>query len=174
MVLSLGVHFYKTYFCIVLVCMMMILNSFHKNNTSFFHLVVISLMFFTSCKSLPQNTTTTVKRYAVGQGGGFTGAYTEFSFSDDGKVYKRDFNYERDVFVKQLSESDLKYFLNQIMELGLATFELNVPGNMSKYIEIRDGETSQNKIVWGANNYNPPQKIVDFHQELYKKLSALE
>lgn len=131
-------------------------------------------MFFTSCKSLPQNTTTTVKRYVVGQGGGFTGAYTEYSFSDDGKVYKRDFNYERDVFVKQLSETDLKYFSNQIIELGLATFELNAPGNMSKYFEIRDGENSQNKIVWGANNYNPPQKIVDFHQELYKKLSVLE
>lgn len=154
--------------------MMMIFKLFHKKNKPIFYFAIISLIFFTSCKSLPQNTTTTVKRYAVGQGGGFTGAYTEFSFSDDGKVYKRDFNYERDVFVKQLAESDLKYFLNQIIELGLATFELNVPGNMSKYIEIRDGETSQNKIVWGANNYNPPQKIVDFHQELYKKLSALE
>lgn len=154
--------------------MMMIFKLFHKKNKPFFSFVLIGLVIFTSCKSLPQNTTTTIKRYAVGQGGGFTGAYTEFSFSDDGKVYKRDFNYERDVFVKQLSETDLKYFLNQIMELGLATFELNAPGNMSKYFEIRDGENSQNKIIWGANNYNPPQKIVDFHQELYKKLSALE
>ena len=154
--------------------MMMIFKLFHKKNKPFFSFVIISLMFFTSCKSLPQNTPTTIKRYVVGQGGGFTGAYTEYSFSDDGKFYKRDFNYERDVFVKQLSETDLKYFSNQIIELGLATFELNAPGNMSKYFEIRDGENSQNKIVWGANNYNPPQKIVDFHLELYKKLSALE
>lgn len=152
----------------------MIFKLFHNKNNTYFFFVIIGLMFFTSCKSLPQNTTTTFKRYAVGQGSGFTGYYTEYSFSDDGKVYKRDFNYERDVFVKQLSETDLKYFTNQIVELGLATFELNAPGNMSKYFEIRDGETSQNKIVWGANNNNPPQKMVDFHQELYNKLAEPE
>lgn len=123
---------------------------------------------------MPVSNTTIVKRYAVGEGGGFTGAYTEFSFSEDGKVYKRDFNYQRDVFIKQLSEADLIYFINKINNLGIQTIDINEPGNMSKYIEIREGETSLNKIVWGSNTYYPPNNLVEFHQELYKKLSALE
>lgn len=127
-----------------------------------------------SCASLPQDSPRIIKKYAVGLGGGFTGEYTEFSFSEDGKVYKRDFNNQRDVFYKQLNEADLKYFLDKISSLAIQTTEMNYPGNMSKYIEIREGETTLNKIVWGANNYNPPLNIDGFHKELYQKLSAFE
>lgn len=127
-----------------------------------------------SCSSLPQDSPRIVKKYAVGQGGGFTGEYSEFSFSDDGKVYKRDFNNQRDVFYKELSQADLKYFLDKFSTLAIQTTEMNYPGNMSKYIEIREGETTINKIVWGANNYNPPQNINDLYKELYLKLSSFE
>ncbi len=157
----------------VLLCTMIISKKFHKKFPKLLSLLLVC-GFILSCKSLPQNTPTTTKRYAVGQGGGFTGAYVEYSFSDDGKVYKRDFKYDRDLFIKQLSDADLHYFLNKVEELGLATFEINAPGNMSTYFEIRDGETSINKIIWGATNYYPPNNLVDFHQELFKKLSALE
>jgi len=152
---------------------MRLLFQFHKKRTSFlFSSILVVLMC--SCASMPVNNATNVKRYAAGEGGGFTGEYTEFSFGDDGKVYKRDFNYQRDVFIKQLSDADLKYFLNKINDLGVATIDINAPGNMSKYIEIREGETSLNRIVWGSNTYYPPNNLVEFHQELYKKLSALE
>jgi len=151
----------------------MFLFAFHKKRILFFATILLVGLIY-SCASMPVSNTTTVKRYAVGEGGGFTGAYTEFSFSEDGKVYKRDFNYQRDVFIKQLSEADLKYFLNKITDLGIATIDINAPGNISKYIEIRDGETSLNKIVWGEQTYYPPNNLVEFHQELYKKLSALE
>lgn len=134
----------------------------------------ILVVLMCSCASMPVSNTTTVKRYAVGEGGGFTGEYTEFSFSEDGKVYKRDFNYQRDVFIKQLSDADLNYFLGKINSLGIQTIDINSPGNMSKYIEVRDGETSLNKIVWGSTTYYPPNNLVEFHQELYNKLSALE
>jgi len=107
----------------------------------------------------------------VGQGGGFTGDYKEFSFSDDGKVYKRDFIYERDVYYKDLSPIDLEYFLERINALGIESEEINSPGNMSKYIEIRENETSINKLVWGANNFYAPKELTKFFEELYQKLS---
>lgn len=141
---------------------------FHKLKLLFFVFIIIS---WWSCSVNPQNTVI-IKRYCVGQGGGFTGAYTEFSFSEDGKVYKRDFNYDRDVYYKDLSPLDLRYFLEKIQTLGIETAEINRPGNLSKYIEIRQRETSVNKLVWDANNNNAPHEIVDFQKELYDKLSA--
>lgn len=113
-------------------------------------------------------------RYAVGKGGGFTGDYQEYILAEDGKVYKRDFNYDREVFTKQLSEEDLQYFLGRINQLDLDGISIFEPGNMSYYIEIREGELSLNKILWGNNTYYPPKELEVFHEELFKKLAAWE
>jgi hypothetical protein len=144
-------------------------NLFHKKTLHFFSSTVL-ILFFSTCASLPE-ATPIVKRYCVGQGGGFTGEYTEFSFSEDGKVYKRDFVYERDVYYKDLSPVDLEYFISEIKKTGVETIEINQPGNISKYIEIREKATTINKTIWGARNYSPPSEISKLFNELYKKLS---
>lgn len=144
-------------------------NLFHKKTVQLFSSIAL-IIVFNACASLPE-AAPFIKRYCVGQGGGFTGDYTEFSFSDDGKVYKRDFVYDRDVYYKDLAPADLEYFVNQITELGLEYEEINQPGNISKYIEIREKESSKNKITWGAPNFNPPEPIEKLFKELYKKLS---
>ncbi len=146
------------------------INLFHKKRTPFFSFFIF-LLFVSSCASIPQDVTTIVKRYCVGQGGGFTGEYIEYSFSEDGKVYKRDFDYERDVYYKDLSETDLSYFLTEIRRLGIESAELNHPGNISKYIEIRERESTINKTTWGEYNYDPPEDMVKLFNELYNKLS---
>ena len=89
-------------------------------------------------------------------------------------MYKYDFNYDREVFIKNLEKSDLIYFLNKIDALGLEGIEINQPGNMSYYIDVRTGKTSINKITWGANLFYPPNELVDFHKELFKKLAETE
>jgi hypothetical protein len=142
---------------------------FHKKTIQLFLFFVFAL-FLSSCASLPE-ATPIIKRYCVGQGGGFTGEYKEYSFSEDGKVYKRDFVYDRDVYYKDLSPVDLEYFLNQIRDLGIEFEEINQPGNISKYIEVRVKETSRNKITWGTPNYSPPEPIKKLFNELYNKLS---
>lgn len=142
---------------------------FHKNSFIFFQFL-IALLIFQSCATLP-DTKPITKYYCVGKGGGFTNDFKEYSFSEDGKVYKRDFTYERDVYYKNLTPLDLEFFLSQIRTLGLEYEELNQPGNMVYYIEIRDNETTRNKIVWGAPNYNPPEEMEQFFNELYNKLS---
>ena len=134
------------------------------------------VLIFISCKPTEQIKTDTnyIKRYALGQGGGFTGDYSEFILAGDGKVYKYDFKYDREVYYKDLDKADLIYFMNKIETLGLEGIDINEPGNMSYYIEIRMNKTSLNKITWGKNLYYPPNNLVDFHQELFKKLSELD
>lgn len=134
------------------------------------------ILIFVGCKSSHSTTenTSTNKRYAVGKGGGFTGAYTEYILEENGKVYKYDFNYDREVYIKDLEKVHLNYFLERIKALGLDGIEINQPGNMSTYIDIRIGKASYNKIIWGANLYYPPNDLVEFQKELYDKLAEIE
>jgi len=138
--------------------------------------LAIILLGFISCKTQENTpaTSTTLQKIAVGKGGGFTGAYTEFLLQEDGKVFKKDFKYDREVFIKTLSKNDLTYFWNKIEGLGLNGIDINKPGNISSYIEIKEENISLNKITWGARSYYPPTNLVEFHKELFKKLAEIE
>ncbi len=139
----------------------------------FFTLSVIILLF--GCKTPEQikaDTPPTGKRYAIGRGGGFNGVYTEFILSENGKVHKYDFNYDREVFFKDLEKADLIYFLDKIETLSLEGLEMNEPGNRTFYIDLRIGKTSINKVVWGSYNFHPDEELVNFHKEIYQKLST--
>ncbi len=138
----------------------------------FLSLSVVLILF--SCKTTEQSEANKLpegKRYAIGQGGGFTGNYTEFILSENGKVHKYDFKYDREVFFKDLEKVDLIYFLEKVDELGLEGLEVNQPGNMTKYIDVRYGRNSINKIVWGHPNYRMDEEIGKLHQEMYEILS---
>ena len=138
----------------------------------FFVIITIS-MGCVSSESLSTDNNN-IKRYAIGKGGGFTGDYTEFILNENGKVYKYDYKYDREVYYKDLEKVDLHYFLEKIEELGLEGIDINQPGNISYYIEVKIGQNSINKIVWGANLYYPPKELVAFHDEIFKKLSEFE
>lgn len=139
----------------------------------FFTLSVIILLI--GCKSAEQieaDAPPVGKRYAIGQGGGYSGIYTEFILSQNGKVHKYDYNYDREVFFKELGKADLIYFLEKLEDLSVEGIEMNEPGNRVFYIDVRIGKTSINKVTWGNYNFNPGQELIDLHQEMYKKLST--
>lgn len=141
--------------------------------TFFFILIFLCGLGCVSTEKLsPENNT--IKRYAVGKSGGFTGEVSEFILNENGKVYKYDYKYDREYFYKDLEKVDLHYFLEKIEELGLEGVDINKPGNITYYIDVRIGQTSINKITWGANLYYPPKELVAFHDELFKKLSEFE
>ncbi len=144
------------------------------NKTIYIFSILIIMFGCKTSEEVKSETNKTNKRYAIGQGGGFTGDYKEFILNEDGKVYKYDFKYDREVYVKDLVKADLIYFMEKIQGLGLDGIELNQPGNMSYYIDVRIGKTSVNKIIWGAHNQYPPSNLVDFHKELFAKLSEIE
>ncbi|MCB0402505.1 MAG: hypothetical protein KDD41_10510 [Flavobacteriales bacterium] len=140
---------------------------------TFFSIILITLFSCVSSESINQPDKQ-VKRYAFGKGGGFTGDYNEFILGEDGKVFKYDFKYNREVYYKDLSKEDLTYFMEKIDKLGLEGIDINHPGNISNYIEVRIGTTSMNKIVWGDHQYYAPKELTDLHQEVYKKLAEFE
>lgn len=137
-----------------------------------------SLIIF-SCVSCVSNETLNKdnnhgKRYAIGKSGGFTGEVIEFILNENGKVYKYDYKYDREYFYKDLDKVDLHYFLEEIEKLGLDGVDINEPGNITYYIDVRIGQNSINRIVWGKNLYYPPKELVTFHDEIFKKLAEFE
>jgi len=114
------------------------------------------------------------RKYCLGKGGGFTGEYVEYILYENGKVFKYDFKYDREVFTKELNEADLNYFMKQINDLSLEGISINKPGSITYYIKIKEGENEINNIVWGDSNYYPPDNLVSFFNELYKKLIETE
>lgn len=123
-----------------------------------------------SLNNVNQNET----RYAIGKSGGFNGEVIEFILNENGKVYKYDYRYDREYFYKDLEKVDLHYFLEKIEKLGLEGIDINEPGNITYYIDVRIGQNSINKIVWGNHLYYPPKNLVAFHDELFKKLAEFE
>ena len=139
----------------------------------FFTSILLTLLSCVSSETL-NSENDHMKRYAFGKGGGFTGDYTEFILNENGKIYKYDYKYDREVFYKDLNKADLNYFLEEIEKLSLDGIEMNSPGNISYYIDVRIGKSSINKIVWGDPRYYPAQAIVDLNKEAFSKLSELE
>jgi len=137
-------------------------------------LTLLVALFLFSCKSAKEVEATKLpegKRYAIGQGGGFTGDYSEFILSENGQVHKYDFKYDREVYFKDLKKADLIYFLETIEELSLEGMEINHPGNITKYIDVRYGRNSINKIVWGHPNYQTDEELMKLHAEMYQLMS---
>ena len=149
------------------------ISQFHNIGRILFFALIFSIGACVSSESL-ENENNNMKRYAIGKGGGFTGDYTEYILNENGKVYKYDFNYDREVYYKTLEKADLVYFLEQIEKLSLDGIDINQPGNMSYYIDVRIGKQSMNKIVWGDRQYYPPKNLVEFHNELFAKLAEFE
>ena len=103
-------------------------------------------MLFSCVSSESLSSDKNTKRYAFGKGGGFTGIYNEFILNEDGKVFKYDYKYNREVYYKTLEKADLNYFLERIDELSLEGIDINTPGNVTYYIDLRIGKVSMNKI----------------------------
>lgn len=150
---------------------------------NFLSKILILSFVFIGCKNNEQTASNHPKetptkdyslKYCVGKGGGFTGDYEEFMLYENGKVYKRDFTYNRDVFRKQLTDAERDYFLEKINEMGFEGMDINQPGNMSYYFKVKQGEQTINTIVWGAHSYYPDKKLEAFHKEFFEKLAALD
>lgn len=102
-----------------------------------------------------------------GQGGGFTGNVNYYVILEDGRLFQKQ--------AKDTSFSHLttwkKNFTNQIFtdyhQFELDSFTHSEPGNLYYFVEMHnDGKI--HRSVWGKPGFNPPQKLVDFYNILYK------
>jgi len=93
----------------------------------------------------------------VGEGGGFTGAYSQYKIHENGLIELFDFKTKSYNKVSKVDESTVAPFFKKIEELDLGEMEVSAPGNMSQYIEINYKEIKDHRLTWAmkANAVKP-------------------
>ena len=119
-------------------------------------LVYISILIVlnTSNCSTPKD----IKEIKFGEGGGFTGAVTEYQLKANGDILKETKK------IKTIDNAEMKRVQNNLNKLSEASFKFNHPGNLYYFIE-----TDKGKITWGDINFPEPTEV----KELYNQLKQI-
>lgn len=109
-----------------------------------------------------------IKEVRFGNGGGFTGAVTEYLIKANGDVYMTDAETNQtSTKLKTLSETDIKGIQKKVKELPVEIWNFNHPYNMYSFVEV-EGK----RAVFGDPGYPLPTELgelYDYLQELINK-----
>lgn len=103
----------------------------------------------------------------VGQGGGFTGTYTQFKINGDGEIEEFDFSNESYSTISSLKPAQVYGFFQQLDSLNLGEVEMQNPGNMSQYIEFSYSDVVDHKILWPMEESSIKENIQNFFYKCY-------
>lgn len=104
----------------------------------------------------------------VGEGGGFTGAYTQYKIHEDGIIDLFDFKTKTYNKISKVDNSVVAPFFTKIEELELGEIELSSPGNMSQYIEINYKEIKDHRLTWAMQANAVKPAIQSLFDDCYK------
>ena len=132
--------------------------------------IIFLLVFFAfSCNSQKATSTTekTASYFDIGEGGGFSGLYTQYRVYSSGLVETYNFKEQAYQSWKQIDKNKTVRFFNEIEELKLIEEEIDMPGNMSEYFILYSNDKGPHKLVWpsGGNQVNP--KIYSLYKEIF-------
>ncbi len=126
-------------------------------------------VMFSACKgtqytpaNLPE------KQLLFGEGGGFTGDFTEYLLLENGQLFvQKRFNGEQ-MEIASTKKSKAKAMFKQAAALLTDSAAINYPGNMYYFLQLKDNG-SDVRLTWGAPGYevNEPVKL------LYDQLKTL-
>jgi len=106
------------------------------------------------------STSNDLKEIKFGEGGGFTGAMTEYQIKANGEIFINKSLEKENRKIKTIRNADLKNIEKKFSKLSKESLNFNHPGNLYYFIE-----TDQIKIVWGDPSFPEPSEI----KELYKQ-----
>ena len=88
---------------------------------------------------------------SFGSGGGFTGIYTTYSLnSKDKKLFKSQSNNSQRDELAKLKKKQVKEIGNEISAANFPAMNINVPGNMSNFINVTIGG-KEYKTTWNGS-----------------------
>lgn len=103
-------------------------------------------------------------KITFGNGGGFAGAMTEYVLLDNGNLFSKSNTDTAFVSVKKLERNLTKQMFNNTKFLNLENTQMNNPGNMYYFLQIKN-EGNDNRIVWGGGEA-VPEEITKFYKVL--------
>ena len=104
------------------------------------------------------------KEIKFGEGGGFTGAITEYQIKPNGDIFIKNSYNKENRKIKTIDDSELKNIEKKFNSLSVESMNFNHPGNLYYFIE-----SGQTKIVWGNSSFPEPKDI----KELFFQLNQI-
>lgn len=100
-----------------------------------------------------------------GDGGGFTGAVTEYTLLENGQLFRSDSMKKDTTEIGKLTKKQAKQLLQEVKALQLDKMTIQEPGNMYYFMGLKE-EDQFHKITWGSPNYTIDAKIEALHKKL--------
>lgn len=126
-------------------------------------LSIISLLV--SCSSSANVTNDPGGRILVfGNGGGFTGIYTNYQLDENGNVSALSADSTLKL-IKKLRKKQTRDIFARADKIIIAQPSFNHPGNMTWFITYQVNG-AENKYAWGDANISVPSEIKDFYNQL--------
>lgn len=108
------------------------------------------------------------KRIEFGQGGGFSGAVTQFVLLDDGRLFQRPWRDSSVVFVQQWKENLTSQLFLTYKSLNLQDLSYNEPGDLYYFIDFHPDLKSHHRIVWGKPGFHPEENLIIYYNLLFR------
>ncbi len=108
------------------------------------------------------------EKIQFGQGGGFSGAVTEFLLPDDGRLFQMPWRDTTQEFISQWDKKFTKQIFHNYHALNLGDLSHNEPGDLYYYINYQADMKSSHRIVWGKPGFRPEENLVTFYNVLFK------
>ena len=101
------------------------------------------------------------KEIKFGEGGGFTGAVTEYRLKENGDIYKYNSVDQESALVKSITAEELKAVKDKLSKIPKEALNVNHPFNVYRFIKVDSLEA-----VWGDPSYTAPKELEDLYNYL--------
>lgn len=132
-------------------------------------LMLALITMITACKS-KQKTTRDLSqvKITIGQGGGFTGYYTDYVMYGTGKLERYTSKDQKTAVINSVPVDSIRAWVNRMDQINFNGIELDKPGNMSYYIELQEPKMTH-KVRWG--DAVPPSDLNNLYQRIWSTVS---
>lgn len=126
------------------------------------------LMVGCQAKPAPASQQANARQLHFGQGGGFSGLVTHYMLTEDGRLYRVSHPEGAETYLTQLDKRFASQMFTHFTLTGLDKQPINEPGNMYRFLELREADGKSWKLTWGAPDFATPPGLDDYHLLLMK------
>lgn len=110
-----------------------------------------------------------VDQIRFGEGGGFTGAVTEYCLLNNGQIFiKKDFISDFKTF-KKIKKSKAKKYFESCDQINIQNIQMDNPGDKYYFITFQT-EALEHKVTWGRDMKEVPKHIMELYQSLRSEI----
>lgn len=105
------------------------------------------------------------RQLSFGNGGGFSGAVTQFIIFENGQHYKKVGLKDSLIVLPRLKKRNIKEIFSEYEENKIGEKFLHFPGNRYYFIEMKKGKEVVRQ-TWGKPEYTPDEDLLKFYNLL--------